>query len=148
MAQLPLPERGQPLDVTYVYQMANAINYLDSAISVPATYRYVTVDAGPAGKQSVRTSESRIIGGYVSINNNTSVTASEEKDFFYDFSTDFKYAPIVVATVVNAGGTDAGRDMSVIIKPPSTNKVEGSVRFNKGGIVTAGVNLIIIGIPN
>lgn len=147
MAKIPLPERGQPLDVTYVYQMANAVNDLASAIS-PSTYKYVTVDAGSAGKQSVRTSEARIIGGYVSINNNTSVTASEEKDFSYDFSTDFKYAPIVVATVVNAGGTDAGRDMSVIIKPPSTNKVEGSVRFNKGGIVTAGVNIIIIGIPN
>ena len=147
MAKLPLPERGQPLDVGYIYQLASAVNDLSSQVS-PATYKYVTVDAGSAGKQSVKTSDARIIGGYVSVNNNTTVTAAQEKDFSYDFSTDFKYAPIVVATVVNAGGTDAGRDMSVIIKPPSTNKVEGSVRFNKGGIVTAGVNLIIIGIPN
>ena len=44
MAKIPLPERGQPLDVTYVYQMANSINDLASAIS-PSTYKYVTVDA-------------------------------------------------------------------------------------------------------
>jgi hypothetical protein len=144
---IELPERGQPLDVSYLYKLANAVNDLSNSVS-SSTYKYVTVDAGSAGKQSVKTSDARIIGGYVSVNNNTTVTAAQEKDFSYDFSTDFKYAPIVTATVINTGGTDAGRDMTVILKPPSTNKVEGFVRFNKGGVVTAGVSLIIIGIPN
>ena len=144
---IELPERGQPLDVSYIYKLANTVNDLANSISA-STYKYVTVDAGSAGKQSVKTADARIIGGYVSVNNNTTVTAAQEKDFSYDFSTDFKYAPIVTATVINTGGTDAGRDMTVILKPPSTNKVEGFVRFNKGGLVTAGVSLIIIGIPN
>ena len=45
MAKIPLPERGQPLDVSYVYQLANAINELSTQVS-PATYKYVTVDTG------------------------------------------------------------------------------------------------------
>ena len=147
MAKIPLPERGQPLDVTYVYQMANSINDLASAIS-PSTYKYVTVDAGSAGKQSVRTSEARIIGGYISINSNTTVNAAEEKDFSYDFSTDFKFAPIVTATPINIGNTDAGKDVTVTINSISTSRVEGTVKFNTGGDTSVGLNLIVVGIPN
>ena len=147
MAKIPLPERGQPLDVTYVYQMANSINDLASAIS-PSTYKYVTVDAGSAGKQSVRTSEARIIGGYISINSNTTVNAAEEKDFSYDFSTDFKFAPVVTATPINIGSTDAGKDVTVTINSISTSQVEGTVKFNAGGDTSIGINLIIVGIPN
>ena len=64
MAKVPLPERGQPLDVTYVYQLANAINDLSTQVS-SATYNYTTVETISAGKQSIKTSEARMIGGYV-----------------------------------------------------------------------------------
>lgn len=147
MARIPLPERGQPLDVSYIYQLANALNELATQIS-PATNKYVTVDTPNVGRQSVKASESRIIGGYIEVANNSTKTAGDEVTFSYDFPSDFKYAPIATATPLNIGNTPAGKDVSVILKTVSTSKVEGVVKFNSSGDLSVAVNLIVIGIPN
>jgi hypothetical protein len=147
MAKVPLPERGQPLDVSYIYQLANALNELSTQIS-PATYKYVTVDTVGVGKQSVKASEARIIGGYVDVVSSATQTAGQEVAFSYDFPTDFKYAPIATATPVNVGGTDAGKNVSVVLKTITTSKIEGIVRFNTTGDLSVAVNIIVIGIPN
>jgi len=147
MAKVPLPERGQPLDVTYIYQLADTINDLSTQVS-SATYNYTTVDTIGAGKQSVKTSEVRMIGGYVEIANNSTVSAGNEKTFSYDFPSDFKYQPIATATLVNIGNTPAGQNASVILKVVTTSRVEGIVRFGASGDLSLAVNLIILGIPN
>jgi len=147
MAKVPLPERGQPLDVTYIYQLADTINDLSTQVS-SATYNYTTVDTVSAGKQSVKTSEARMIGGYVEIANNSTVSAGNEKTFSYDFPSDFKYQPIATATVVNVGNTPAGQNANVILKVVTTSRVEGIVRFGASGDLSLAVNLIILGIPN
>lgn len=147
MAKIPLPERGQPLDVSYIYQLANAVNDLSSQVS-PALYKYVTVDSPGVGKQSVKASEARILGGYVEIVNSASKTKGDTVPFSYDFATDFKYAPIATATPLNIGNTSAGKNVSVVLKSVTTSKVEGVVVFNETGDLTVAVNLIIIGIPN
>jgi hypothetical protein len=147
MAILPVPERGQPLDVTYIYQIVKAINDLSTQIS-PSTYKYVTVDTPNAGKQSVKASEARVIGGYVQVTTSTTQTAGSSQTFAYDFPSEFKFAPVVTATPVNVGNTDAGKDVMVTLKSVSTSKVEGTVKFNSGGDTSIGINLVIIGIPN
>ena len=147
MAKIPLPERGQPLDVPYLYKLVDTVNQLSTEVS-SATYNYTTVDTVSAGKQSVKTSETRIIGGYVEVANNSTVTAASEKSFSYDFPSDFKYQPIATATPVNIGNTPAGQNVSVILKTVTTSKVEGIVRFGASGDLSLAVNLIIIGIPN
>jgi hypothetical protein len=147
MARIPLPERGQPLDVSYIYQLANALNELATQVS-PATNKYVTIDTPNVGRQSVKASESRIIGGYIEVANNSTKTAGDEVTFSYDFPSDFKYAPIATATPLNIGNTPAGKDVSVILKTVSTSKVEGVVKFNSSGDLSVAVNLIVIGIPN
>jgi hypothetical protein len=147
MAILPVPERGQPLDVTYIYQIVKAINDLSTQIS-PSTYKYVTVDTPNAGKQSVKASEARVIGGYVQVTTSTTQTAGSSQTFSYDFPSEFKFAPVVTATPVNVGNTDAGKDVTVTLKSVSTSKVEGTVKFNVGGDTSIGINLVIIGIPN
>ena len=147
MAKVPLPERGQPLDVTYIYQLADTINDLSTQVS-SATYNYTTVDTVSAGKQSVKTSEARMIGGYVEIANNSTVSAGNEKTFSYDFPSDFKYQQIATATLVNVGNTPAGQNASVILNVVTTSRVEGIVRFGASGDLSLAVNLIILGIPN
>jgi hypothetical protein len=147
MAILPVPERGQPLDVTYIYQIVKAINDLSTQVS-PSTYKYVTVDTPNAGKQSVKASEARVIGGYVQVTTSTTQTAGSSQTFSYDFPSEFKFAPVVTATPVNVGNTDAGKDVTVTLKSVSTSKVEGTVKFNSGGDTSIGINLVIIGIPN
>jgi hypothetical protein len=147
MAKLPLPERGQPLDVTYIYQLADTVNNLSAQVS-SASYNYTTIDTSSAGKQSIKTSEARVIGGIVKVADNSTVSASSEKTFSYDFPSDFKYSPIVSATVVNTGNTPAGQNVSVVLKKPTTSRVEGVVRFGASGNLSLDVHLVIIGIPN
>ena len=122
MAKVPLPERGQPLDVPYLYKLVDTVNQLSTEVS-SATYNYTTIDTVSAGKQSIKTSEVRMIGGFVEVANNSTVTAASEKSFSYDFPTDFKYQPIATATPVNTGNTPAGQNVSVILKTVTTSKV-------------------------
>jgi hypothetical protein len=147
MAKVPLPERGQPLDVAYIYQITNALNQLSDQVSV-ATGNYTTVDTASAGQQSIKTSDLKIIGGSYTVATNSTVTASSTKEFTYNFKNNFKYSPIVVATPFNQGRTAAGENVSVVITNISTNSITGLVRFNASGDVTVVVNLIAIGIPN
>lgn len=147
MAKVPLPERGQPLDVTYIYQLAETINDLATQVS-SATYNYTTIDTVSAGKQSVKTSEARVIGGYVEVANNSTVSAGNEKTFSYDFPSDFKYAPIATATPINIGNTPAGQNVTVILKSVTTSRVEGVVRFGASGDLSLNINIIVVGIPN
>lgn len=146
MAKIALPERGQPMDVAYIYQLAEAVNDISSKVS-SATYKSTTVDAGTAGPQSVKTSDAKFIGGYKEVANNKTVTASSEVPFSFTY-TDFKYAPIVTATPINIGGTPAGQNVTVTLTSVTTTKVDGIVRFNAAGDLTVGVNLIAVGIPN
>lgn len=147
MSRLPLPARGQPLDLSYIYQVAEAVNALSDQVS-PSNYKYVTVETPSSGKQNVKASEARIIGGYVPVAANSTVNAGNERSFSYDFPSDFKYAPIATATPVNIGNTQAGKDVSVVLKSVTTSRVEGIVKFNTSGDVSIAVNLVIIGIPN
>ncbi len=147
MAQIPLPERGQPIDLSYIYQIADAINNLSTQVA-PSTNKYVTVETPLDGKQSVLSSGVKMNAAYVEVYNNSSVLAGSEQPFSYTYPAEYKFAPVATATPVNVGGTTAGKDISVILKNVTTSRVDGIVKFNASGDVTVGVNLIIIGIPN
>jgi hypothetical protein len=147
MAKVPLPERGQPIDVAYLYQITNALNQLSDQVST-ATYNYTTIDTVSAGKQNIKTSEARVIGGYVLVANNSTVTASSTKTFTYAFPSDFKYTPIVTASAINSGKTSAGENVSVVLTDVTRSSVSGLVRFNASGDVSTIVNIIVIGVPN
>jgi hypothetical protein len=146
MSKIPLPERGQPLDLSYVYQIAQTVNELASQLS-PTTARYTNIDTVSAGTQSIRTSDARIVGGYLTVANNSTTSPDGEGSFSYNFN-DFAYAPVVTATPILVGDTtESGKDITVVITRVTTNRVEGIVRFNTIGVASVGVNLIAVGIP-
>lgn len=147
MSRVPLPERGQPLDLSYIYQLANAINEMATQLS-PTIGRYTSIDTVSAGSQSVRTSDARIVGGYLTVANSSTTSPDGEGSFSYNFS-DFKFAPIVTATPILVGesGTESGKDISVVLTRITNNRVDGIVRFNTVGVASVGVNLLIVGIP-
>ena len=130
-----------------MFALVDTVNDLSTQVS-SATYNYTTVDTISAGKQSIKTSEARVVGGYVEVANNSTVSAGNEKTFSYEFPSDFKYAPIASATAVNIGNTPAGQNVNVILKSVTTSRVEGIVRFGASGDLSLAVHLIIIGIPN
>lgn len=107
----------------------------------------MTVDTS-IGKQTLRASEAKIVGGLITVTNNSIVSAGNERTFFYDFPADFQYAPIATATLVNVGDTAAGKDVSVILTSITNSRIEGLVKFGTSGEVSIAVNLIAIGVPN
>jgi len=147
MAKIPLPERGQPLDLTYINSLADAVNTLYNQVSV-STSNYASIDTTSQDKVNLKTSEIGLVAGRVEVYNNATVTVAQEKDFSYNFTNNFKYAPIVTATPVNVGNTPAGKNVSVILKNVTTSRVEGVVRFGSAGDLSLWVNLIIVGVPN
>lgn len=147
MPKVPLPERGQPLDVAYLYTLTSAINDLSNSVS-GATYNYTTIDTVSSGKQNIKTSETRMVGGFITVSLDSTVTTSQTKSFTYTFPSDFKYTPIVTASPVNSGKTTAGEDVTVVLTDVTRSSVTGFVRYNSNGQVSTIVNLIIIGIPN
>jgi hypothetical protein len=147
MPILPLPERGQPLDVTYLYQVAQSINELYTQLGV-SKKGYMVVDTPRNGPQTARTSESSVIGGYELVSPSSTQTAGTSLPWFHDFEKEFKYEPIVTATAYNKAMNDAGKDVTVTINSITTSKVEGTIKFNVGGEITMGINIIAIGIPN
>ncbi len=80
MAKVPLPERGQPLDVTYLYQLIEAVNDLSTNVASKQTSKTI-IDTTSAGKAEVQTSNTRIVGGLVEVANNSTVSAGNERTF-------------------------------------------------------------------
>jgi hypothetical protein len=146
MAKVPLPERGQPLDVTYIYQLVEAVNFLSTQIS-DATYNYTDVDVVGGEKQSLKTSNTKFIGKFKSIANNETVTAGQEKSYSIDYSN-FKFPPIVTLSIVNTSGTTAGANTAVVLESVTTTQANFTVRYGVSGTATVGINLIAIGVPN
>lgn len=144
---IPLPERGQPLDVTYIYELAKTVNLIANDVS-PSTYKYVTIDTQDNGIDVKKITDISMTGAYRSVVNSASKNVGDEAPFSVNFTKEFQYPPIVTATPVNIGNTVAGKNVSVIINNITTSGVQGIVRFNSNGDVSVGVNLIIIGIPN
>ena len=65
-----------------------------------------------------------------------------------NLQNDFKFPPIVTATALNIGNTEAGQNVTVVLQKPTTSKVDGFVRFGASGNLSLAVNLIAVGIPN
>lgn len=147
MSRISPPEPGQPLDVSYISQIVKTVNDLSLQLS-PTTNKNFIVDTVGQQPNGTRISETKIIGHYVEVVTSSNQTIGSQQPFGWSFPAEFKFPPLVVATPINVGQTDAGKNVSVVLKTVSTSRVEGIVNFNANGSVTIGVNLLIVGIPN
>jgi hypothetical protein len=147
MAIIPLPERGQPLDLTYIYQIANAINNISTQV-YSSSYKYVTIDTPDTGKQSLNSSDTRTIAATQNVANNTTVTATTEVSFSFQIDPPLKHPPVATATLQNFGGTSAGKDATILLTSVERNVVSGIVKFNSNGDASVNVHAVIIGIPS
>lgn len=141
--KIPVPQRGQPIDIDYVYQIVSQLNSLTTQISSNSTV-LSTVDNGIARKDST-TNNLRFFASTKSVKK-TQVTAGSTESWFIDFSPNFLYIPIVIATPVNnSSSSTAGDKVSVVINKVSTNRVDGKMIFDTAGNVDVNVNIIAIG---
>jgi hypothetical protein len=145
--KLPIPQRGQPLDVTFISDIVRSVNdlYDKVAIKISAYASLWTL----SGRKQVRSSEVKFVSGQVKINTEKAASASFYVDFEYRFDIAFKYPPVVTATPISLRSTasNAAKNATVILTNVTTSSVNGSVKFETAGEFTVGVNIIAIGIP-
>ena len=144
--KIPLPDRGQPLDVAYMYQLADSINALYNQIAT-TTYNYLTIDTAEAGRQSVQTGRSMIHAGTVKVASNEYIVKDATKAWHIDLPPGFKYAPNVTATVINKGASAIGSDVIVTVTNVTASRVDGMVKFLSSGTLSVNVNVQAIGVP-
>ena len=148
MAILPVPERGQPLDVTYIYDIVKSINDLYTLLGSDSRVGHVGVyTKGPEGPQEMKTSEAQIEAGFTTVSPASLQSAGTSLAWSYDFKKQFAYPPIVTATAYNKETTDSGKDVTITINSLTPSKVEGFVKFNVGGDTPVGINIIAVGKP-
>ena len=148
MAILPVPERGQPLDVTYIYDIVKSVNDLYTILGSDSRKGEVGVyTKGPEGPQAMKTSEAQVEAAFTTVSPASLQTAGTSLPWSHSFNKQFAYPPIVTATAYNKGNTDSGKDVTVTINSITTSKVEGFVKFNVGGDTPIGINIIAVGKP-
>lgn len=145
MARVPLPERGQPLDVSYIYSLASAINDLAVQMS-DNSFNYSTLYTSTMGNQNVKTSDVKIITQTQQVVSGESVIADTTKDMSFNFPSDFKYIPVVTVSPVNVGKNNYGNNIIVSVKEVTTSRVDYTVRYNVTGSVSLSVNIIAVGV--
>jgi hypothetical protein len=148
MSRLPTPDRGQPIDVPYLYQVATAINSLADQIDASAE-RYTTIYNRESQKQDLRTSNTRFFASTQELYSQTEVRAGDLKEFVFQLEG-FRFPPIAVATPFNSvpGSSTASNDALAVITSITNSEVRGFVRFNSAGNVSLSINIIAIGIPD
>lgn len=148
MSILPVPERGQPLDTTYIYEIVKSINDLYTLLGSDSRVGHVGVyTKGPEGPQVMKTSEAQIEAGFTTVSPSSLQPAGTSLSWSYDFKKQFAYSPIATATAYNNNSTDSGKDVTVTINSITPSKIEGFVKFNVGGETPVGINIIAVGKP-
>lgn len=138
MAAIPLPERGQPLDVNYIYDMVNQINSITNTIAIRST------STSKVNTNSDTTSNLKFYAETKNLST-TNASGNATESFFFTYP-EFKFPPVVVVTVTNNSGSTAGDNVISTLRNVGTSRAEGIVRFNVSGAVNLSINAIAIGI--
>ena len=145
MARIPVPQRGQPLDVSYVYNLVETVNQLSDIVGTNQSVTQIRNDK-TGTSNTVGTGRASILGATVNVATSLQIlTAGAQESFVINYN--FKYPPIIVATPWNTGDTDAGKNVSVVITKVSNSSASFLVRFDTTGVATVDVNVLAIGIP-
>ena len=145
MGRLIVPQRGQPLDVSYIYDIVSAVNELADRLtsSENGMLKIISEDGPPS---TVPTSRMSVFAKTHILGASQTVTAGQQETFPITFN--FKYPPIVVATPFDGANTLAGQNVSVVIASVTNTNASFIVRYNTAGVTSTKINIIAIGIPN
>ena len=109
---ISLPERGQPMDVKFVYDLANAVNNLAASLNDNTNATSYFSNGTSDAPQSRRTGAVKIHADVVKIAAGNKKAGTAEP---WTLNVDFTYIPVAVATVVSNTGSVAEADVNVVI---------------------------------
>jgi hypothetical protein len=147
MANIPIPQQGQPIDYQYIYQIVDNLNELSTKVTSKFSESKFQNKQGIS--ETHRLNDLSVVAGYKEVVTNYDATANSEPSFSYDFGVTFKYPPVVTISPILIENTNSGRDVSCIVNNVTTTSMTGYISFNasKSGKASVGVNIIAIGVP-
>ena len=139
MAQIELPDRGQPLDISYLFRIAQEINRVSELVASSISkikYRDTPTPSQTSTSNLVFYAETlKIVDGNLSVQSNTPAT--------FDYSGIFKTTPVVVCSVTAVTGVSALYSVLDGVTQNSCNvKVFSSAT---SGAFSADISIIAIG---
>lgn len=140
MGALSVPERGQPIDVDFLYTLTDQVNTLTNAITIKST------SSSQVNTNAVGTANLKFYGETLALVA-TSVSGGQTEEFTVSFPTSYKYTPVVTTTVLNNSGSNAGNNVTLVLTNVTTSQAKGIVRYNETGTVNLSINAIVVGIP-
>lgn len=141
MSKIPLPARGQPLDLSYIYTLGEAVNDLASSANA-SIYDKINAD-------DIVSSKTRTIAVTVPIVANGAITAGSYQPFSVSGFGTFKTVPVATATPLLSSTLALSNDVTAVLTSVTTSRIDGLLRFNAqiDNPTQIAVNVIIIGIP-
>lgn len=140
--KIQYPERGQPLDVDYLYQIAKSVNSLHDKMAGSKTLSSIYADNK---QQSLSTNMVRFYSTQQALPAGT-VAAAKVEELTVNFDTAFSYPPVVTCTIQNKNtSSDVGNNAIITIKNITTQSVQMRIKFAASGNVDILVNIIAIG---
>lgn len=147
MAILPLPQRGQPIDYDYMYQITEAINKVSTQLSVTNAGNIIDIAPGTPRKQ-VSVGQTIVVAKKHNLNLTTSSAASVDREFEILFDMMFDHPPVVTVTPKrNATSNDSQVDVLVITSITTTG-VKGVINTTSTGVLNVELQMIAVGIKN
>jgi hypothetical protein len=139
MAQIELPDRGQPLDISYLYRIVNEINNVSSLIGNSLSklkYRDKSTKSQVLTSNLVFYAETqKIIDANLSVQPNAPAT--------FDYSGIFKTTPIVLSSVTSISGVS---NLYTVLNSVTQNSCQVNVYSSAtSGKIEADVSIVAIG---
>jgi len=141
MAQLSTPDRGQPIDISFLGNMVTQINEISTTLGSQASLSKVKYRDASAStelftsKLAFYAESKKVVDGNLSTQTNTQVT--------FDYSNIFNYAPIVLCSVVSESGVS---NLYGVLKSVTQNNCEVNIFSTAtAGAFSADVSIIVIG---
>lgn len=147
--KIPLPQRGQPIDIDYIYQIVSQLNSLSSIVGSNTTV-LSTVNNGVSPRKENTTNNLRFFADTKNVRKAT-VAANFTEQFYFDLNPSFIQVPIVTISVVNNNKSAAGNSVTAVITNVSTSRVDGIVFYQNAsstGAVDININMIAVGVTS
>jgi hypothetical protein len=145
MAILPLPQRGQPVDYDYLYQITEAVNRIGDEILIASRGNIIDTKAG-SPKKNISVAETVTVAKKYTVKITSSQAAGVDREFSIDFDTTFDYPPVVTITAKrNEVNNNAEVDVLVLTSITTTG-VKGIINTTATGTLNVELQMIAVGI--
>jgi hypothetical protein len=140
MGILSIPSRGQPLDISYISQIASQVNRITTIVGDKISAFSSVNDF------SKKTADLKIYAKTINVFSSTNKTDGDVVDYTVNYPA-FNGLPVVTATILAGSSSSIGDNATIVLKNVTTSSTTFRVTFYSGGNLDISVNVIAVGFP-